>query len=547
MPRLRPHLRGWALFAVAVAVVITIPLVAVVAHVFAPSDGAWDHLARTVLPGYVGNTVLLALGVGTGTLLVGTGTAWLVTMHRFPGRRVFEWALLLPLAAPGYVMAYAYADFLQFVGPVQTWLRASFGWSRGDYWFPEIRSLGGAVFVLTMASYPYVYLLARSAFLAQSVCVLEVSRTLGCGPWRMFFRVALPLARPALVAGVTLVLMETLAEFGTVQHFGVDTFTTGIYRTWFALGTPVAAAQLSALLVGVVLLLLLAERWTRGDARFHHTTPRYRHMPVRPLSALAGVGGFVACLLPIAAGFLVPGGVLLHMAVEGGDPLLGRQFLGFAWNSLLLGGMAAAIVVTMALLLAYAARLTPEPLVTGAVRIATLGYAMPGAVVAVGILIAFGGLDAALDGWMRRSFGVSTGLLFSGTAVALLFAYLVRFLAVAFNAAESSLAKVTPHIDQASRVLGQGPRGTLWRVHLPMLKGGLLTAALLVFVDVMKELPATLIVRPFDFDTLAIRAYRLASDERLAESSTASLAIVLAGILPVVLLSRAIGRARPGS
>lgn len=545
--RLRAGAGAWAIVAVVVALLVSVPLLAVFANVFASSAGVWTHLVDTVLPRYVVNSLWLALGVGCGTLIIGTTAAWLVTMYRFPGRGIFEWALLLPLAAPGYVMAYAYADFLQFVGPVQTALRAWTGWSRADYWFPEIRSLGGAIFVLTLAAYPYVYLLARSAFLGQSVCVLEVSRTLGCGQWRMFTRVALPLARPAIVAGVALALMETLAEFGAVQHFGIDTFTTGIYRTWFALGTPVAAAQLSALLVVFVGALVTVEQWSRGKARFHHTTPRWRSIPVRPLGAMAGLLAMLACGLPILLGFFVPGGVLLQMALAGGDPLLGRQFLGFARNSLLLGAMAAALVVAVAVLLAYAQRLAPGRLVRTAIGVATLGYAMPGAVIAVGVLIAFGAFDSAVDAWARRTLGVSTGLLFSGTAGALLVAYLVRFLAVAFNATEASLAKVTPHIDQAARVLGQGPRGALRLVHLPMLRGGLLTAALLVFVDVMKELPATLIVRPFDFDTLAIRAYRLASDERLAESSTASLAIVVAGILPVMLLSRAIGRARPGA
>lgn len=546
-PAGRSGARRWAVMAVVIAVLVSVPLLAVFANLFASSGGVWTHLAETVLPRYVANSLWLAAGVGCGTLVIGTATAWLVTMYRFPGRGLFEWALLLPLAAPGYVMAYAYADFLQFVGPVQTALRDWMGWSRSDYWFPEIRSLGGAIFVLTLASYPYVYLLARSAFLGQSVCVLEVSRTLGCGQWQMFRRVALPLARPAIVAGVALALMETLAEFGTVQHFGIDTFTTGIYRTWFALGTPVAAAQLSALLVVFVAALIVVERWSRGQARFHHTTPRWRNLPERRLGRFGGWVAAAVCALPILLGFFVPGGVLLRMAIDGGDPLLGAQFLGFARNSLLLGAMAAALVVSVAVLLAYAARLAPGRIVRGAVRVATLGYAMPGAVVAVGVLIAFGHLDSTVDAWARRTLGVSTGLIFSGTAAALLIAYLVRFLAVAHNAAEASLAKVTPHIDQAARVLGQGPRGALRLVHLPILRGGLLTGALLVFVDVMKELPATLIVRPFDFDTLAIRAYRLASDERLAESSTASLAIVLAGILPVMLLSRAIGRARPGA
>lgn len=537
---------GWTLATLAIAALVALPVLIVASRLFADTGGVWTHLASTVLPRYLANTAWLVLGVGLGTLLVGTGTAWLVTMCRFPGSRVLEWALLLPMAMPAYVMAYAYTDLLQFSGPVQGALRSAFGWRYGDYWFPEIRSMGGAVAVMTFVLYPYVFLLARAAFLEQSVCVLEVSRTLGRGPWSSFLRVALPLARPAIAGGLALVLMEVLADFGTVQYFAVDTFTTGIYRTWFAMGQPVAAAQLAAVLMLFVLALLMVERRTRGAARYHHTTGRYRQLPGRRLAGLRAAGAFAACALPLAIGFVVPGGVLLHLALTQGDPLLGRTFIGFASNSLTLAALTSAIAVALAVVLAYGLRLHPSPVLRGAVRVAAMGYAIPGSVIAVGVLIPFARFDNALDAFMRDRFDVSTGLLLSGTIAALIFSYLVRFLAVSFNTVEASLGKIRPSMDHASRVLGASPAGTLRRVHAPLMRGSLLTAGLLVFVDVMKELPATMIVRPFNFETLAVRVYRLASDERLAEASTSALAIVVAGIVPVILLSLSITRSRPG-
>lgn len=537
---------GWTLATLTIAALVALPVLVVASRILVDTGGVWDHLAATVLPRYLANTAGLVAGVGAGTFVLGVGTAWLVTMCRFPGSRVMEWALLLPMAVPAYVMAYTYTDLLQFAGPVQTALREAFGWGRGDYWFPDVRTLGGAIVMMAFVLYPYVYLLARAAFLEQSVCVLEVSRTLGRGPWSSFFRVALPLARPAIVAGLALVLMETLADFGTVQYFAVDTFTTGIYRTWFAMGEPVAAAQLAAVLMLFVLGLLLAERASRGAARYHHTTGRYRRLPAHRLSGPRAALAFAACFVPLAAGFLVPAGVLVSLSARGGDALLGKLFLDLATNSLMLSAVAAALAVALAVVLAYGLRLHRTPLLRGAVRVASMGYAIPGSVIAVGIMIPFAGVDNALDAFMRARFGISTGLLLSGTVAALVFAYLVRFLAVSFNTVEASLGKIRPTMDQASRVLGHTPGGTLRRVHAPMMLGSLLTAGLLVFVDVMKELPATMIVRPFNFETLAVRVYRLASDERLAEASTPALAIVVVGILPVVLLSVAITRSRPG-
>ena len=529
-----------------VAGLFAIPVISVVANVFVPTQGTWQHLVETVLPSYVINTVWLVLGVGVGVWVGGVGTAWLVTMCRFPGRRVFEWALVLPLAFPAYVMAYTYTDFLQFTGPVQSLIRDLTGWGPHDYWFPEVRSLGGAVVMLVLVLFPYVYLITRAAFLEQSACALEVSRTLGCGPWRSFFRVALPLARPAIAAGVALALMETIADFGTVSFFGVPTFTTGIVRAWFSLGDRVAAAQLSATLLVFVLVVLVLERWSRGPARYYHTSGRYQRPPRHDLTGWQAMLAVCFCGLPLVFGFLLPAGILLVMSIEAGDQQFGARFVGLAVNSCTLAAVTAVLAVLLAVAMAYGVRLSRSRVTLGANRVAAMGYAVPGTVIAVGVLIPFATFDNTVDGWMRAHFGVSTGLLLTGTITALVFAYLVRFLAVSLNTVEASLTKVKPSMDDAARSLGHGPAATLVRVHAPLMLRGLLTAALLVFVDVMKELPATLVMRPFNFDTLAVQAYNLAADERLTEASTASLAIVAVGVLPLILLSRAIAEGRPG-
>jgi iron(III) transport system permease protein len=546
LTRLARRFSAWTTLILLIALVVAVPVLVVLAHIAMPTDGVWQHLASTVLPRYLGNTLFLVVTVGLGTLVVGTGTAWLVVMCRFPGRRLFEWALLLPLAVPTYVIAYAYTDFLQFSGPLQGWLRETFGWSHGDYFFPDVRSLGGAAILITLVLYPYVYLLARAAFLEQSVCALDVGRTLGRGPWQLFFGVAVPLARPAIVGGVSLVLMETLNEFGAVQFFGVDTFTTGIYRTWFGMGEQVAAAQLAACLLVFVIALVALERWSRGRRQYFHATSRYQQLPEYPLHGWRATLAWLACATPILIGFVLPSGILAELAVTQGDALLGTRFIDFAANSLLLAALAAVVAVGLAVVLSYGVRLDPSPLTRGATRIAAIGYAIPGSVIAVGILIPFAWLDDTLNQWTRAHYGVVVGLVFSGTAFILVYAYVVRFLAVSFNAVEASLGKVTPSMDAASRTLGQSPGATLRKVHTPIMRGSLLAAGILVFVDVMKELPATIILRPFDFDTLAVRAHSLASDERLAEASTASLAIVAVGIVPVILLSLAMRRSRPG-
>ena len=534
----------WGVGVPLLALVLAVPVLVVVASIFQPTGEVWRHLAATVLRDYVTNTLLLMLGVGCGTLLLGVSTAWLCTMCRFPGRKIFQWALLLPMAMPAYIIAYTYTGMLDFAGPVQSALRAWFDWGYGDYWFPRIRSLGGAVAMLSLVLYPYVYLLARAAFLEQSVCVLEVSRTLGCSVWRAFFSVALPLARPAVIAGLTLALMETLADFGTVQYFGVDTFTTGIFRTWFGLGDLHAATQLAALMMFFVLMLIVLERWSRQRARYHHTGQRHQVLPGYPLKGGRALAAFAVCFLPLFFGFLLPAAQLGSWAVTTWEQSFDADFLLLTRNSLLLAATAALLTLVLALLLAYSKRLRPTALISGAVRVAGMGYAVPGLVIAIGIIIPFAWLDNTIDSWMRGTFNISTGLLLSGTLAALLFAYVARFMAVALHTVEAGLGQVRQSMDDAGRMLGLRPLGVLGRIHLPIMRGSLLTALLLVFVDVLKELPATLVLRPFNFNTLAVRAFELASDEFLAESSLAALAIVAVGILPVILLSLTITRSR---
>ncbi len=536
--------RPYPAFIFVLAVVLSMPVAVVLAHVFVPSGDIWQHLSSTVLPDYIRNSLLLMLGVAMGTLLIGVTTAWLTTMCQFPGRSVFEWALLLPMAMPAYIIAYTYTGMLDFAGPLQTSLREWFGWQYGDYWFPQIRSLNGAVAMLTLVLYPYVYLLSRAAFLNQSICVLDVSRTLGNGPWKTFWKVALPLARPAIIAGLSLALMETLADYGTVQFFGVSTFTTGIFRTWFGMGSAAAAAQLAAGLMVFVFALVLIERYSRRKARYHHTSRRHQDLRRFPLTGGRAFLAFLFCLFILGLGFLLPALQLLSWTIHVADTVIDAEFLRLLVNSLSLAAFAAVLALLLALVMAYAQRLYPGKLVSGAVQVAGMGYAVPGAVIAVGVMIPFAWIDNTIDDLARSQFNYSTGLLLSGTLVAVTFAYLTRFLAVSLQTVDSGLTRITHSMDEAGRSFGFRPLQILRQIHIPMLSASLMTALLLVFVDVLKELPATLILRPFNFNTLAVKAYELASDERLAEAAPAALAIVIAGIIPVILLSKTITRSR---
>ena len=539
-------IRAWRpsallLIALFTAGLVSLPLLAVAVQALGGgTQGTWAHLASTVLPDYIAATLWLCAGVGAGVALLGVGSAWLVTRYQFPGRAVFEWALVLPLAMPAYVMAYTYTDLLQYVGPVQTALREAFGWRRADYWFPDVRSTGGAVLMFALVLYPYVYLLARTAFLDRGGAMIEVARSLGLSPWQGFLRVSLPLARPAIAAGVALALMETLADFGTVSYFAVQTFTTGIYRAWFSLGDRVAAAQLALVLLAFVIAVLVAERLSRRGRRFADTSLARGGTGRVPLHGTPAALAVLACAVPLAGGFLLPAGLLLRMAVNGGDAQFGERFIGLAGNSVLLAGLTALLAVALALLIGYAARVHRGGAMRWAHRVAGLGYALPGSVIAVGVLIPVTRLDHALAALLRETLGWQAGLLLTGSIAALVYACLVRYLTAAMQAVDAGLAKITPSMDQAARSLGHSPAQALWWVHLPLLRGSMFTAALLVFIDVMKELPATLVMRPFNFNTLATQAYTLAADERLAEASTAALAIVVVGLLPMVFICRQI-------
>ena len=546
MQRLRTGQPVWLrFFALLAASLVGLPILALGTNLFAGgTGGTWAHLAETVLPDYIATTLWLCAGVGAGVGLLGVGSAWLVTRYEFAGRASFKWALLLPLAMPAYVLAYTYTDFLQYVGPVQTALRDAFGWRRADYWFPDVRSTGGAVLMFSLVLYPYVYLLARTAFLERGGAMIEVARSLGLSPWQGFWRLSLPLARPAIAGGIALALMETLADFGTVSYFGVQTFTTGIYRAWFSLGDRVAAAQLALVLLAFVSAVLLIERVSRGDRRFADASLRRGGSGRTVLRGGRAALALVACALPLVAGFLLPACLLLRMAITQGDAQFGERFVRLAGNSVLLAGLTALLALALALLIGYAARLHRGPAMLWAHRLAGLGYALPGSVIAVGVLIPVTRLDHALAAAAQQMFGWQPGLMLTGGIAALVYACLVRYLTAAMQAVDAGLARITPGMDQAARSLGHSPAGTLWHVHLPLLRASALTAGLLVFIDVMKELPATLVMRPFNFDTLATQAYTLAADERLAEASTAALAIVAVGLVPMVFICRQIALGR---
>ncbi len=523
------------------AILGALPVVAVIGRGFAlDAGGTWSHLLDTVLPRYIGNTIALVLMVGIGVGVGGTAAGWLVARRRFPGSGFFAWALLLPLAMPAYVMAYAYTDFLQYAGPVQTALREAFGWSRSDYWFPEIRSLPGAAAMFVFTLYPYVFLLARTAFVERSPTLIEAARTLGLDRRAALLRVELPLARPAIAAGVALALMETLADFGTVAYFAVDTFTTGVYRAWFSLGDRTAAAQLSAMLLVFVVAAVALERASRGESRTFDSA-RGRSGATRPPPRLTGARAWLAtsvCTVPLLAGFVIPVALLLRLLIGDGDPAWTARYASWAYNSLRVAAIAALLAVVIAIFVAYARRLAPGVVARTSERVLNLGYALPGTVLAIGVLLPLGVLDQAIGRTWSALTGAGPQLFLTGTIVALVYAYLVRYFAVAWNGIEPGLARITPAMDAAARSLGSNAWQVLRRVHVPLLARSSAGALLLVFVDVMKELPATLVLRPFNFDTLATQTYLFAKDERLAEAALPSLTIVAAGIVPILVLSR---------
>ena len=540
-PGLAGRIDVWLVGSLIIAALILTPLIAVAWMALFPTENIWPHLWATVLPDYVVNSIILMTMTGVGAACIGTGGAWLTTMKEFPGRRVFDWALLAPLAIPAYIGAYALVDFLEYAGPVQTALRDLFGWKTSrDYWFPEIRSIWSAGLVMTLSLYPYVYLLARAAFREGSVGALEVSRALGCGPWRSFFHVALPLARPSIAVGTAIVMMETLNEFGAVDFFAVRTMTVGVFTTWLESSNVGGAAQISCVMMVFVLMLLGLERAGRRGRRYHNLSRAYRPIQRERLSGVSALIATLACAFPLAVGFALPVGVIAYHALGYVEGWLDPDFWTALLRTVALGVAAAVIAVVAGVFLAFGARRAKSPAPRMIAQATMIGYAAPGAVLAVGVLIPFAALDRAIHYTALDLFGVGTGLLITGSAAAIVFAYVVRFNAIAFGAVDGAFGRVTPSMDAAARTLGETSGGALRRVHLPLISGSMVTAAMLIFVDAVKELPATLILRPFNFSTLSTHVYDYASREHLAQAAPAALAIMVVGLAPVAILIRSL-------
>jgi iron(III) transport system permease protein len=536
----RPGGGIWSLGAVAIATVVVLPILAVLWMALFPSDNIWPHLMATTLPRYLANTLVLMVSVGALSAVVGSGAAWLISRYRFPGAGPLEWLLLLPLAIPAYVGAYALVDFLEYAGPVQTGLRHVFGWKTArDYSFPEIRSMGAAVIVLTAALYPYVYLLARQAFRDQSGCAEEVAQSLGAGAFARFWRVGLPMARPAIAAGVAIVMMETVNDFGTVDFFAVQTLTTGIFSVWLQSNNAGGAAQIATVVLALVVLLVLVEKIGRRRARFYALSNRNRPAERKQLTGAAGVAALVACAVPFGLGFVLPGAVILSHALDNAadwtDPGLVRA-LG---NTVLVAGTAAVVTVLAGIFLVYGVRLSGRRLPRLLLPVTTIGYAAPGAVLAVGILIPLAVLDHALADAVEALSGIDIGLVLTGSAFALILAYSVRFFAIAQGAADAAMGRVSPNLAAAARSLGRSRGQVLGAVYAPLIRGSVASALLLVFVDCVKELPATLLLRPFNFNTLATRVHDQASLEDLGSAAPSAILVIGVSLAAVALLARA--------
>ena len=538
--RWRPNGAGiWSLGAVIIAVIVILPILSVIYLAFFPTENIWPHLLSTTLPRYFRTTLALMLSVGFGAIMIGAGAAWLITRYRFFGSRWLEWLLLLPLAIPAYVGAYALVDLLEYAGPVQTALRELMGWKTSrDYWFPEIRSFGAAVFVLTFALYPYVYLLTRAAFREQSGASDEVAQSLGVSPLGRFFKIGLPLARPAIAAGAAIVMMETVNDYGTVSYFAVQTLTTGIFNVWLQTNNAGGAAQLASVVLGVVVLLVVLEKFGRTRMRYFNLSRHHRPVEPQTLTGSASFLTFLACAVPVFIGFILPALVLgnhaLHHIPEWSNP----DLLKALRNTLFAGGSAAIVTVAAGLFMVYGVRLSGRGLPRILSPITTIGYAAPGAVLGVGILIPLATIDNAVADFVETTFGVDPGLILTGTAFALVLSYFVRFFAIAQGSADAAMGRVSPNLANAARSLGRNHTQVLREVYVPLIKGSVGSAVLLVFVDCVKELPATLLLRPFNFNTLATRVHEQASLENLSQAAPASLYIIAVGIASVLLLAR---------
>lgn len=528
----------WNLGVGLICLVLIAPIVLIFASLALPQYEVWQHLAETVLADYVTNSLLLAFGVGVLVVLIGGPLAWAVARYEFVGRSHIQWLALLPLAMPAYIIAYCYTGLLDFAGPVQSALRASFGWKYGEYYFPEIRSLSGAVLMLSLVLYPYVYMLAKTAFSELPSSMEETAKSLGCSTSQFIFKLVLPIARPAILMGAALAMMEAFADYGTVQYFGISTFTTGVFRTWFGLGNGIAAAQLAAMLTTFVMLLLILEFYSRRKIKYYSQGQKRGPRPRTQLRGARGVLVAGLCLLPIILGFMIPMGQLLYWSIHTYSAQLDADFVSLIWNSFYLAAITALVVVSLAVLFAYAKRLNTSRGIHAVINTVSLGYALPGTVIAIGAMLILTQLDIYLNDLTEAWFNFTPGLVLSGTLFALVLVYSIRFLAVAMHNLDTGMARVKPSLDEAAKSFGVSAWHIIRTIHIPLLRTSIFSACLLVFVDVLKELPATLILRPFNFNTLAVRTFELASDERLMEAAIPALAIVLVGIVPVVFLSR---------
>ncbi|GGB37140.1 iron(III) ABC transporter permease [Oceanisphaera marina] len=520
---------------------LTLPITALIYEALLPTEDIFHHLWVTVLPTYISNTFWLVLLVMSFSLLCGVPAAWLMAMCELPGKRWLQWALILPLAMPSYIVAFVYTDLLDFSGPVQDSLRQWFGWqSAADYYFPAIRTLGGAALILGLVLYPYVYLLARTAFMEQSTSLIQSSRLLGCTPWQSFKKVSLPLARPSIAVGLSLVAMETLAEFGTVNFFAVNTLTTAVYDTWLGYGSLNAAAKISAIMLLVVMLLLSMERMSRKRQQVFQKNMGHEQQTGYQLTGVAKWGALLFCWTLVALGFLLPFVILCYHAVHYFDQAWNSRFFEYSFNSLLLSALVAGVALMIGLLLGMTHRLSGKSYSVVPMRLASMGYALPGTVLAIGVLVPLTSLDFAINDAALWLGVTEPGLLFTGTMTAIAFGYLVRFGAMAIGSVESSLAKVSPSLDMVTQTMGYSPGAMMMKVHMPLIRKGMLAGALLVFIECMKELPAALLLRPFNFQTLATYVYQFVSDEQLELGALPAIVIVLVGLIPLIFLNRSL-------
>ncbi|HEX2017656.1 MAG TPA: iron ABC transporter permease [Aurantimonas sp.] len=532
---------GYLVGTALVALTVILPIAALMVIALTGRSANWAHLSQTVLPEASRITLLLMLGIALVAGTTGVVTAWLVATFQFPGRRTFAWALVLPLAVPTYIAAYCFVEFLHFTGPVQSAVRDVFGFqTRQDYWFPDVRSLGGAIFVLSSVLYPYIFLTVRMVFVMQGRKAGDVARTLGASRAAVFLKILLPMARPAIAIGIALALMEAINDIGAVEFLGVRTLTFAVYSTWLNRGDLQGATQIALMMLGVIVFLVLVERLARRQQRFTIHRGDRPQTGREPLSGWKGLAAALICLAPILAGFGIPlyvlGDYALSRIYQLNDPQLWRALR----NTVMIAGTAGLFTVAAGFFMAYGIRLTRSRRLSALVRVGALGYAVPGTVLAIGILIPLAAFDNFVDAHMREWFGVSTGLLLSGSGFAIVYACFVRFMAMGHGAIESGFSKLSPHLDMAARTLGRSPGGTLRQILLPLMRPALLTAFLLVFVDAAKELSATILLRPFNFETLATFVYAQTSRAAFEDGAVAALMIVLVGILPVILLTRSI-------